>query len=76
LEIEIDVEALAAGLLDKEWNASNEESRPQSRGRHLLTLDLIDDVSRRAELTRKDSEAIVETIFESVVRPASESPHA
>src|ERR1039458_6930072 len=34
----------------------------------MTKADLIDDVSRRAELTRKDSEVIVETIFESVVR--------
>ncbi len=34
----------------------------------MTKADLIDDVSRLAELTRKDSEAIVETIFESVVR--------
>jgi site-specific DNA recombinase len=47
LEIEIDVEALAAGLLDKEWNASNEESRPQSRGRHLLTLKCSFALARR-----------------------------
>ena len=47
LEIEIDVEALVAGLLDKEWNASNEESRPQSRGRHLLTLKCSFALARR-----------------------------
>src|ERR1035437_10069830 len=34
----------------------------------MTKADLIDDVSRRAELTRKDSEVIVETIFERVVR--------
>src|ERR1017187_5271509 len=34
----------------------------------MTKADLIDDVSRLAELTRKDSEAIVESIFESVVR--------
>src|ERR1035438_10125647 len=34
----------------------------------MTKADLIDDVSRRAELTRKDSEGIIETIFESVVR--------
>ena len=34
----------------------------------MTKADLIDDVSRLAELTRKDSEVIVETIFESVVR--------
>lgn len=34
----------------------------------MTKADLIDDVSRRAELTQKDSEVIVETIFESVVR--------
>ena len=34
----------------------------------MTKADLIDEVSRLAELTRKDSEVIVETIFESVVR--------
>jgi len=34
----------------------------------MTKADLIDEVSRLAELTRKDSEVIVETIFEGVVR--------
>ena len=34
----------------------------------MTKADLIEEVSRLAELTRKDSEIIVETIFESVVR--------
>src|SRR6476660_4283156 len=40
------------------------------RGREgvMTKADLIDEVSRLAELTRKDSEVIVETIFDSVVR--------
>ncbi len=33
----------------------------------MTKADLIDEVSRIAELTRKDSEIIVENIFESVV---------
>ena len=34
----------------------------------MTKADLIDEVSRLAELARKDSEVIVETIFEGVVR--------
>ena len=34
----------------------------------MTRADLIEEVSRRAELPRKDSELIVETIFDSVVR--------
>jgi len=34
----------------------------------MTKADLIEEVSRMAELTRKDSEVIVETIFDSVVR--------
>jgi integration host factor subunit beta len=34
----------------------------------MTKADLIDEVSGLAELTRKDSEVIVETIFESIVR--------
>ncbi len=34
----------------------------------MTKADLIDEVSRVAELTRKDSEVIVESIFDSVVR--------
>lgn len=34
----------------------------------MTKADLIEEVSRLAELTRKDSEVIVETIFGSVVR--------
>ena len=34
----------------------------------MTTADLIEEVSRLAELTRKDSEVIVDTIFDSVVR--------
>jgi len=40
----------------------------QERGANMTKADLIDEVSRLAELTRKDSEVIVETIFDSVVR--------
>jgi len=38
------------------------------KGAFMTKADLIDEVSRLAELTRKDSEVIVETIFDSVVR--------
>jgi len=34
----------------------------------MTKADLIEEVSRLAELPRKDSEVIVETIFDSVVR--------
>ena len=34
----------------------------------MTKADLIEEVSRVAELTRKDSEVVVETIFESIVR--------
>lgn len=37
--------------------------------RQVMTkADLIDEISRLAEVTRKDSEVIVETIFDSIVR--------
>jgi integration host factor subunit beta len=41
---------------------------PTQRRGVMTKADLIDEVSRLAELTRKDSEVIVETIFDSVVR--------
>mgnify|MGYP001316472882 CR=1 FL=1 len=34
----------------------------------MTKAELIDEVARAVEMTRKDSEVIVETIFESVVR--------
>lgn len=34
----------------------------------MTKADLIDEISRLAELTRKDSEVVVETIFDSIVR--------
>jgi integration host factor subunit beta len=34
----------------------------------MTKADLIEEVSKLAELTRKDSEVIVDTIFDSVVR--------
>jgi integration host factor subunit beta len=34
----------------------------------MTKADLIDEVSQLAELTRKDSEVIVETIFDAIVR--------
>lgn len=34
----------------------------------MTKADLIDEVSRAVEMTRKDSESIVDTIFDSVVR--------
>jgi site-specific DNA recombinase len=47
VEIEIDVEALVAGLLHKEWKVSHEESRNQSLGGQLLTLKCPFVVARR-----------------------------
>jgi integration host factor subunit beta len=41
---------------------------PKGQRGRMTKADLIDEVSRLAELTRKDSEVIVETIFDSVVR--------
>jgi integration host factor subunit beta len=52
----------AARLLQNPGNCTGER-----RGT-MTKADLIDEVSRLAELTRKDSEVIVETIFDSVVR--------
>ncbi len=34
----------------------------------MTKADLIDEVSRAVEMSRKDSEVIVETIFESIVK--------
>ncbi len=34
----------------------------------MTKAELIDDVSRAVEMSRKDSEVIVETIFESIVK--------
>lgn len=34
----------------------------------MTKADLIDEVSKAVEMTRKDSEQIVDTIFESIVR--------
>jgi integration host factor subunit beta len=41
---------------------------PNGANRLMTKADLIEEVSRLAELTRKDSEVIVETIFDSIVR--------
>src|SRR5579864_50693 len=56
------------------WLGSRPRHKPLS-SRHLYgakrrmtKADLIDEVSQLAELTRKDSEVIVETIFDSIVR--------
>jgi integration host factor subunit beta len=46
-----------------------EVSRNRKRSDSTMTkADLIEDVSRLAEVTRKDGEVIVETIFDSIVR--------
>ena len=51
------------------WRRIKTSRRPPEEQRGAMTkADLIDEVSRLAELTRKDSEVIVETIFDSVVR--------
>ena len=34
----------------------------------MTKADLIEDISRAAEMSRKDSELIVETVFESIVK--------
>ena len=45
-----------------------QETLPQGSEEDMTKADLIEEVSRLAELTRKDSEVIVETIFDSIVR--------
>src|SRR5437016_14418610 len=50
------------------WFSPRPSTNPQERRGAMTKADLIDEVSRLAELTRKDSEVIVETIFDSVVR--------
>ena len=45
-----------------------EHPREEGADKQMTKADLIDEVSRLAELTRKDSEVIVETIFDSIVR--------
>ena len=62
---------MGAGLrgcrLEAQFPIIRVDSSQAKRGA-MTKADLIDEVSRLAELTRKDSEVIVETIFDSVVR--------
>ena len=55
------------GVAHEDWRRLNTLAARKRRGT-MTKADLIDEVSRLAELTRKDSEVIVETIFDSVVR--------
>jgi integration host factor subunit beta len=56
-------------MFPESWRRIKTLRRPPEEQRGAMTkADLIDEVSRLAELTRKDSEVIVETIFDSVVR--------
>jgi integration host factor subunit beta len=55
-----------SGILSAE--RSLEATAGKNKEGRMTKADLIDEVSRLAELTRKDSEVIVETIFDSVVR--------
>jgi len=52
----------------RQTKQSEPESLESTEQEAMTKADLIDEVSRLAELTRKDSEVIVETIFDSVVR--------
>src|SRR5215472_2360815 len=59
----------ASGRLESAGHLVNCTRKELPHERTFMTkADLIDEVSRLAELTRKDSEVIVETIFDSVVR--------
>src|SRR5713226_10263682 len=42
--------------------------RPSHQEPTMTKADLIEDVSRAIEMSRKDSEVIVETVFESIVK--------
>src|ERR1700690_532372 len=57
--------SVAEGFRGQERHTISQSRTEQQR---MTKADLIDEVSRLAELTRKDSEAIVETIFDSIVR--------
>jgi integration host factor subunit beta len=39
-----------------------------SKGVSMTKADLVDEVSKVTELSRKDSEVIVETLFDSIIR--------
>jgi integration host factor subunit beta len=43
------------------------EIKAAARNLHMTKAELIEEVSKVVEMTRKDSEVIVETIFESIV---------
>jgi integration host factor subunit beta len=58
---------LEAGVSAEGWRLLSKNGTWEGRST-MTKADLIDEVSRLAELTRKDSEVIVETIFDSVVR--------
>jgi len=47
-------------------------SSKERRGMGMTKADLIEEVSKVTEMTRKDSEVIVEAIFDSVVRSLRE----
>jgi integration host factor subunit beta len=56
-------------MFPESWRRIKTSRRlPEEQRGAMTKADLIDEVSRLAELTRKDSEVIVETIFDSVVR--------
>src|SRR3990167_3073465 len=48
-------------------SAGDEEPFSQGEGNHMTKADLIEEVSRAVEMTRKASALIVDTIFESIV---------
>src|SRR5437870_809089 len=64
-ETAVDDTAKAVGISGKPVLVHPEKDGAKTR---MTKADLIDEVSRLAELTRKDSEVIVETIFDSIVR--------
>ena len=56
-------------MFPESWRRIKTSRRlPEEQRGAMTKADLIDEVSRLAELTRKDSEVIVDTIFDSVVR--------
>ncbi|MFZ0760333.1 MAG: HU family DNA-binding protein [Candidatus Sulfotelmatobacter sp.] len=57
----------ATGAVAGSGDGAGDKADWKRRGT-MTKADLIDEVSHLAELTRKDSEVIVETIFDSVVR--------
>jgi integration host factor subunit beta len=57
-----------AGLCGRDPDTSFKHNFPNTQGQIMTKAELVEEVARAAELTKKDSEVIVDEVFKNIIQ--------